>query len=274
MIATLLLATITAADAKAQWIRLMDAQKVQQAKTLCTTWIASSDRAVASQGHQCLASVEAQYASMTEIEGTKSGGFIAQGFQGPHVDEALKHLDQAIALTPDDLSTHQGRLFILIRSGRTRDAAAALQKSLDVYHGPDALQSWLAYSEEFDARQDYVSALAFMRVLEKKYPNDPDVVSNIGAFLYLDKKDADALPYVKRGAELAPNDPINVWNLGRIYDHLGQQELAEKNYRKGLELEKNAAALRDKKCMFAEFLDKRGDKTNAAKYRAGNDCDK
>jgi tetratricopeptide (TPR) repeat protein len=273
MIATLLLATtLTAAAAKTQWNHLMEARKVQQAKALCMTWIASSDRAIASQGHQCLASVAAGDAQSMEIEGTKSGGFIGEGFRGPHVDEALGHLDLAIALTPDDLSIHQGRLFMLTHSGRLHDAPAALEKSLAVYQGPDALQAWLGYCPEFADREDFDDAVAYMRVLEKKYPNDPDVVSNIGAFLFMGKKYETALPYVKRGAELAPHDPINIWNLGRIYDRLGNNELAEKSYRAGMKLETDAAALRDKKCMFAEFLEKRGDKTNAAKYRDGNDC--
>jgi len=273
MIATLLLATtITAADAKTQWQKLTRASETAKAKALCTQWMTSTDAKVVSQAHQCLASLALAQAHVPELAYGNRGGFIGEGFGGPHVDEALGHLEKAMALTPNDLSVHQGLTFLLTHSGHLSDAPRALEKSLAVYHGADALQDWLSYASELADRGAYATGVAYMRVLEKKYPDNPDVVANVGAFLFMDGKYADALPYVKRGAELAPNDPINIWNLGRIYDRLGNNELAEKNYRKGMKLETDAAALRDKKCTFAEFLEKRGDKTAAAHYRDGNDC--
>jgi tetratricopeptide (TPR) repeat protein len=216
--------------------------------------------------------VAAQKAQSLEVQGTEKGGFIGEGFDGPHVAEALDHLDKAIALTPDDITIHQGRLFMLLHSGRVSETPAALQKSLAVYTGPDALYQWLGYCAELADRNAYDVAVAYMRVLEKKYPNHPDVVSNIGAFLSMAKKYDEALPYAKRGAELAPNDPINVWNLGRAYDHVGKLDLAAPYYLKGIELERNPDSLRDKKCLYAEFLERRGDKAGAAQYRKGN-CD-
>jgi len=273
MIATLLLATtITAADAEAQWHKLAGAGELKKMKALCTSWGTSPDAKVAAQAQICLAQLAAHQANSLELAKGESGAFIGGGFNGPHVDEALGHLDKAIALTPDDLSIHQGRLFLLTHSGRFRDAPAALRNSLAVYHGRDALQDWLGYCQAFADHGAYDSAVEYMHVLEKKYPNDPDVISNIGAFLFMGDKYAEALPYVKRGAELAPNDPINIWNLGRAYDKTGKYDLARTNYLKALALEKNAEALRDKKCMFADFLEQRGDKTNAAKYRDGNHC--
>ena len=123
----------------------------------------------------------------------RGGGFLGAGYTGPGVDRAIDHLTQAIALAPDDLSIHQGRLHVAINSARTHDAPPLLADSLARYTGPDATEDWLAYAQElWDMRAADVG-LEYMRVLEKRYPNDHRVVGNVGTFLIALKRDDEAL---------------------------------------------------------------------------------
>ncbi len=86
-----------------------------------------------------------------------------------------------------------------------------------------------------DLRQFDVG-LEFMKILDKHYPNNSDVLGNIGAFLDMMKRDTEAIPYLEKAVELAPNDPINTWDLGRAYDYAGQIKEADTWYNKALPL--------------------------------------
>ncbi len=94
-----------------------------------------------------------------------------------------------------------------------------------------------------------------MKVLEKHYPNNPDVIGNIGAFLDLLKRDSEAIPYLQKAAELAPNDPINAWDLARAYDYSRKTELADKWYQKGLSLDTDTERRKHSSCLYAIFLE-------------------
>jgi len=96
-----------------------------------------------------------------------------------------------------------------------------------------------------------------MRVLEKHYPNSPDVIANIGAFLSMQGKSAEAIPYLAKAANLAPEDPINAWDLGRAYDRENQIALADQWYQKGLVLDKSHEKLQDAPCLYAEFVNEK-----------------
>jgi Flp pilus assembly protein TadD len=62
---------------------------------------------------------------------------------------------------------------------------------------------------------------------------------------------------LQKAVQLAPNDPINAWDLGRTYDYAGQIDLADKWYQKGISLETNAEQRSNNECLYAIFVEKK-----------------
>jgi tetratricopeptide (TPR) repeat protein len=196
--------------------------------------VGQADVLLAAEAHKCLANVELHAARTIQIQGDKTGGFIGGGYRGPGVAAALAHLDAGIALSPDDLTIHQGRLHVLFASASYGRMAPALQDSLSRYHGPDALDEWLAYSGELDDARANEAAVEFMRVLSRHYPNDHRVAANLGAFLKRTGHAEEGLSLMEKAVALAPDDAYDNWNLGLILADGGQLDRAEAHLRRGL----------------------------------------
>jgi tetratricopeptide (TPR) repeat protein len=231
-----------AAAASKRWHALTRAKKADEARALCTPWLASSSKRLAAEGHKCLANVELIGSYKVRVGSGVGGGDLGgAGYTGPGVDRAIDHLTQAIALAPDDLSIHQGRLHVAINSARTHDA-------------PQLLADSLAYSQELWETRAADVGLEYMRVLEKRYPNDHRVVGNVGTFLIALKRDDEALAYLRRAVTLAPNDAIDNWNMGRFHEKHGDPASAEPFYRKAAALEKDPERHQDMACNLGRFL--------------------
>jgi tetratricopeptide (TPR) repeat protein len=238
------------------WTKLIVANKCEEAKKLCTPFLESKVIFEQTEAHKCLSNVVLCGNDILTLQGDDAGGgTIGGGFKPEAVDEALKHLDLGIKLSPQDLSIHQGRLHLLEVSMRYDDMIKALDESCDIYKGKEAPDVWLAYSGELMELRQYRAGLDFMKVLEKHYPENPDILGNIGAFLSLLKKDSEAIPYLLRAAQLDPKDSINAWDLGRTYDYAGQIELADTWYQKGISLETNANRRKRDSCIYAIFVE-------------------
>jgi tetratricopeptide (TPR) repeat protein len=149
----------------------------------------------------------------------------------------------------------------------------ALDESCDIYKGKDALDAWMAYAPELNDLRQYQVALDFMKVLDKHYPNNPDVLGNIGAFLSILKKDSEAIPYLQKAAQLAPNDPINAWDLGRTYDYAGQIQLADSWYQKGIALDTDAERRKQSSCLYAIFVETKLHDRARACVMENKDCE-
>jgi len=227
-----------ASDARqAQWQALIEARDVAKAKTLCEPWLASKDRLELVEAHKCLSHVELAGA----------GG----------VDKALAHLDAAAELAPQDRSIHEDRLRLLIGARRFSDLSAALEKSIKAYPAADGLDAWLPFCADLQEGEWYEEGLAYAKTLEKHFPKDHRVVANVGGFLGLLERYAEAVPYVKRAVALKPDDPIDNWNMGRLYDRTDKVELADKFYRQAIRLEAEPEEKKDYECLYSEFLKKR-----------------
>ncbi|MGA2831587.1 MAG: tetratricopeptide repeat protein [Terracidiphilus sp.] len=239
-------------------MKLIRANNCVEAKRLCTSFVDSSKTDERAEAQKCLANVSLCGHDIIQLQGDDAGGgTMAGGFTPEAVDEALKHLDLGIKLAPQDLSIHQGRLHILEVAARYSDMVKALDESCDIYKGKDAFDAWMAYAPELNDLRQYQVGLDFMKVLDKHYPNNPDVLGNIGAFLSLLKRDSEAIPYLQKAAQLAPNDPINAWDLGRTYDYAGEIELADTWYQKGISLETDTARRKESSCTYAIFVEKK-----------------
>jgi tetratricopeptide (TPR) repeat protein len=240
------------------WTRLIQAEKCDAAKSLCSEYVDSKVIAEQVEAQKCLANVALCGQSAVYLEGDDAGGGNIRGsFKPEAVDEALVHLNLGIKLAPQDLSIHQGRLHVLEVAGRYDAMVKALDESCTIYQGKDALEAWLAYSPELADLRQYNAGLEFMEALDKHYPNQPDILGNIGAFLDLLKRDAEAIPYLEKAAALAPNDPINAWDLGRAYDYANRDALADEWYKKGLSLETDPERRKESLCIYAEFVEEK-----------------
>jgi len=225
-------------DGISGWTKLIEANKCDEAKKLCTPFVESKLIAEQAEAHKCLSNVALCGNDIIQLQGDDAGGgTMAGGFKPEAVDAALKHLDQGIKLAPQDLSIHQGRLHLLEVSVRYNEMIKALDQSCGIYTGKDAIDAWMAYAPELANLRQYQVGLDFMKVLDKHYPNNPDVIGNIGAFLNLLKRSEESIPYLQKAEQLAPSDPINAWDLGRAYDYANKIDLADTWYKKGLSLD-------------------------------------
>jgi tetratricopeptide (TPR) repeat protein len=281
----ILLALLTGAlSVSAQTQQLSDWQKLigkkdyhqsdcDQARKLCESYIDSKKLSEQVEAQKCLANVALCSKDVITLESDDAGGGnIHGGFQPEAVDDALAHLKKGIQLAPQDLSIHQGRLHVLEVSGRYDEMIHAIDESCSIYTGKDALDAWLAYAPELADLRQYKTAVEFMKILDKHYPNNPDIIGNIGAFYSLLKQDKDAIPYLRRSVGLAPNDSINAWDLGRELDYSDQIEEADKWYRKGMALDTDPVQRKKSACLYAEFVEKRLKDTKRACTLQKADC--
>lgn len=240
------------------WPHLIEANKRDAAQKLCSSFVDSPKINEKVEAQKCLANVALMGNDIVLLEGNDAGGGeIRSGYTKEAADAALAHLDIALKLAPQDLSIHQGRLHILEVAGRYSDMIKALDQSCTIYKGTNAVDAWLPYVGELNDMQQYQAAIDFSKVLDKHYPNNPDVVGNIGAFLSILGRFTEAIPYLQRAASLAPTDPINAWDLGRAYDYANQNELANRWYQKGLALLTDKKQLAGSTCLYGQFLDKK-----------------
>lgn len=251
---------------------LMEKKDPAAARALCTSFEHSKVLAEQVEAEKCLANVALWGHSMMELEKDDAGGGTLRDSYAPEaVDEALVHLNLGIKLAPQDLSIHQGRLHILEAAGRYSDMVKALDQSCTIYQGKDGLEAWLAYAPELLDLRQYDAGLEFMKVLDRHDPNNPDILGNIGAFLDLLKRDAEAIPYLQKAVALAPNDPINTWDLGRAYDYAGQIEQADAWYKKSLPLMTDPDQKKQSLCLYGEFVEKKlKDRTRACALQKQN----
>jgi tetratricopeptide (TPR) repeat protein len=254
------------------WPKLIEKCDVKAAQKLCSMYVASKNIAEQVEAQKCLANVALCGNDVVQLEGDSAGGgTIRQGYRPEAVDAALDHLNAALKLAPQDITIHEGRLHVLEAAGRYSDMVQSLDDSCAVYQGKEGLDAWLNYAPELLDLRQYETGLAFMKVLDKHYPNNSDVLGNIGAFLDLMKRDSEAIPYLLRAVALAPNDPINTWDLGRAYDYAEQIKEADTWYNKALPLMIDPDQKKQSLCMYAEFVEKKlNDRTRACDLQKQN----
>jgi tetratricopeptide (TPR) repeat protein len=69
------------------------------------------------------------------------------------------------------------------------------------------------------------------------------------------KRDSEAIPYLQKAAQLAPDDPINAWDLARALDYSGKTELADRWYQKSLSLDTDKERRKHSLCLYAAFVE-------------------
>jgi len=240
-----------------QWGHLLDEKKYAQADKLCTSWSHSGKVGTQVEAQKCLANLALSKGQQISLMGNdQGGGTLGEGYTPEAVDESLKHLNEGIRLAPQDLSIHQGRLHVLEVSGRFDAMAVALDESASTITGTDVLQDWLPYTAELANMGQLTAGLKLCMILDRHYPNSHDVIGNIGAFYNMMKQTDKSLPYLKEAVELAPNDAIDTWNLGRAYDFLDKNDLAEQWYSKAISIDPAGKGLEGRNCLYGEFVER------------------
>jgi len=259
---SLLVALAVAAGPKVtsgDWMPLVRAGEYPKAKSMCEPWLDSEDAVTKAEAHKCLANVELGLAggAKIRIEGDrKTGGYMGAGYDDETASRAVKHLDQAVLLSPQDLSIHQGRLHVLMLAARYEDMPRALEQSAKLYKGADAVDAWLGYPAELFNRRQFKPAIALLLVLDGLYPDDHRVAGNMSAAYAMLEQDEEALAWATKAVKLTPNDPIDIWNLARIYDYTGKPALADAAYQKSLALQTGEQRKRST-CIYADFVQSR-----------------
>ena len=248
----------------ASWETLLKAGKCADARALCAESTTSKDTSKVVEAHKCLASVAlCGNGDVLTLQGDdQGGGSLSSTYKPEAVDDALAHLNRALKLAPQDLSIHQGRLHLLEVSSRYSDMVTALEESCSIYKGREGVQAWLDYTSELFEDKQFRASLALLEVLNKHYPDSHDVLGNMGAINLVLRHDDQGIAYLRRAAELAPNDPIDAWNLGRAYDYAEKIELADQWYKKGLALDSDSTRRQHSTCIYAGFV---GSKLHDAK---------
>jgi len=252
------------------WGKLLDAGKVDDAEKLCKSWQSSGDVVTKTEALKCLANVALQRGQILSLQGNDAGGgYLGEGYKPEAVDAAVAYLDEALKLSPQDISIHKGRLYILETSLRFDDMAKALDQSIQIYQGKRGATEWISYSYEIIDKGLYHPALEILAVLEKYYPDSNEVLGNTGACLMILHEDEKALPYLQRAAAISPNDPIDVWNVGQANNHLGNYKTADLWYQKALALppSKDEGVPKDMVCLYGKFVDEKlHDKARACTF--------
>jgi tetratricopeptide (TPR) repeat protein len=257
-----------------QWQKLIVAKKYDDPRALCTAWLDSTNALRKAEAHKCLSNVvlSGKDNEVVVLENDDAGGAVLRStFNESAVDQAVKHLDEALRLAPQDLSIHQGRLHLLEVSTRYEEMAKALDESCRVYRGPDGFGAWLAYPDELFEDKHYRASISLLKVLDQYFPNNHEVLGNLGAAHSMLKEDEKAIEYLRKAVELAPNDPIDTWNLGRLYDFTDKIQLADQWYQKALSLDTDAKRRRTNTCLYAKFVEKKlGDPKRACELQKAN----
>jgi tetratricopeptide (TPR) repeat protein len=252
---------------------LLDKKDTKAARALCSAFVESKDITQRVEAQKCLANVALSGSNVVLLEGDNAGGGTLRSSYIPEaVDEALVHLNLGLKLAPQDLSIHWGRLHLLEVSGRYDEMIKAIDESSSIYKGNEVPNTWLAYAPELADLRQYGTALEFMKVLDKHYPNSPDIIGNIGAFLMMLKKPTEAIPYLQKAVDLAPKDAVNAWDLGRAYDNTDQNSLADKWYQKGLSLPIDPDQPKNTPCLYAQFVEKKLHEKERACTLEKKDC--
>jgi tetratricopeptide (TPR) repeat protein len=247
------------------WHKLIDSKTKGAAQTLCTGWLKSADVHKRTEAHKCLANVALLGNDVISLQGNDvGGGYLGPGYTPEAIDAALTHLNEALKLSPQDLRVHQGRLHLLEVSLRYEEMAMALDESCTTYRGPNALEDWLPYIAELFESGQLRADIELLKVLEKHYPNSHEVMGDFGAVYLKLKEDAKAMTYLQRAVELAPDDPIDSWNLARSYDFADNSLLAEQWYQKSLSLERSPEQRKINSCVYGKFVEQKLKNTTRA----------
>lgn len=151
------------------------------------------------------ASTDPSTAAMAEVGIAKV--YAARGDAGP----ARRHFEQALALAPESARVRAEAGFEAYRDGRVEDAVAHYRKALEL--DPGDAGNWTTYGVLQMIEGDTAEAT---RALERSIAIRPgaDALANLGTLRLWSGDAAAAVAHYRRALELDPDDYVNWGNLG------------------------------------------------------------
>jgi tetratricopeptide (TPR) repeat protein len=239
------------------WQALIADSRLEEAKKLCPKEIASADLKRKAAGNKCMANIALNEGSAISLNSNElGGGTVSSGYTNAAVDKAIAFLNAGLAADPQDLSIHQGRLWVLMTVRRYDAMMDALKNSIVTYKGEKAVDAWLSYSADMFNDGHMSVAIRLLKELEIHYPEEHRIQGNLaGAFAML-KDDKQALVHGRLAVKLSPDDPINNWNLGRTLDYTGEYAEAEKYYTHSLtqEAKRKGTVDESRRCILSALI--------------------
>ena len=180
-----------------------------------------------------LASLQREVAIQPEnVEALTWLGIVELG--AGHAQEAVGPLDRAAALSPKDPNVldYRGR-------AHTQVAEESFRALTDL--DPDSWRVHRTLGEIAVQSEQYEQAIAeYRKALEKK-PNDSDLYEAIGDCYQHLSRSGDAIRAYETELQLSPNNPIALYNLGKIHVQKGDADHGVALLRKAVEAHALAA---------------------------------
>jgi tetratricopeptide (TPR) repeat protein len=154
--------------------------------------------------------------------------------------QSLPYLEKSIKLYPDE------PIFIAeLAQAQAQTAAAFDQQIKSVQAAPNATPSGQAIKQAIAQKDSYIKLAIenINKALQANPYNLNTYKTKAKVEIYLGSIDQSyylsSLKTLAKANELAPTDPKIVYNMGLLYDHLGQTSQAELAFKKTLELKSN-----------------------------------
>ncbi len=209
-------------------------KKTEQAKTFCERWLDHETLSLQSEARICLASIA--------VYEDNENGFAAARAQ---IDAALKN-------DPQNFDLHVLRLNLNVYY--QTDFTADLENTLSAFPNAAAAE-WLPPLDAWFKMQEYAAIQSYLTLLDKRYPDNPDVLGHLGMIHFFQDDIATAETLLSRGIALSPDNASLIWNLARIYEIKNENGKAKISYEKALSLvsddDESAGAMH---CLYAHFL--------------------
>ena len=144
--------------------------------------------------------------------------------------------------TPDDMANRYFRqAYNSQMSGRLDEAIDLYRRSIDIYPTAEAY-TYLGWTYSF--KGDLESAISYCKEAIELDPEFGNPYNDIGSYLIRQNKFEEAIPWLERACDAQRYDARHYpfYNLGRIYDRLGEVFEAIKHYREAADVEPNFEA--------------------------------
>jgi tetratricopeptide (TPR) repeat protein/TolB-like protein len=146
-------------------------------------------------------------------------------------DEQKAELMKAVALAPNDFKAYQALGHYYSQNGDKREALRQFLKCVQLApHEPDAHR---VLGDAYDDLKMYEDAERELHIAIG-FPDPPSVaLLTLGLHLMYQGRDREAIPFVKRGADLSPADYLSWMDLGIAYRRTSQREKAKEAFKHG-----------------------------------------
>jgi len=169
------------------------------------------------------------------------GDFVANANLGAllqsagRLDEAVRHLQDAVSARPDHPAARNNLGTALLASGRLSDAIAAFTEV--VRKSPEYLQARYNLGNALMAAERPTEAIAQFEYVLNRTPQDAAALSDLGSALAMTGRVAEARRALERSLELNPANAKAHYNLGLIAAQGGRLADAEAHFERALAID-------------------------------------